>query len=375
MVNTVTHNMKKSGLIKNQFSIASSAIHIAALLCSIYFFASYIFTDLYYEDVTDIYFFPACLIVAVIFPLIFKDSKHNKSFTALAYTADLTARCFLCYILFLYSIKKIEGNMFSVSLHDLDTPLGMVSGFTLAWRFLGFNWKFDALIAASQIIIGFLLLFGRTKYLGALLSFLMFTFILSINVFIGIHIIVPVIVFALLSVYILRPVLYNLFSVLLLNQATAPVVQLSSAISAKSKKITRILLTAFILATTLVSLYNEKVFRSRFTVKSQLFGGWRSVTSITNPPDTRIIDKMYVEEANACVIKDDKGKLAYGNLILDTLHHEMSVTDESGQELIKGMYSIVGDTLNITKDQRWQFVRFSIMDKGHYADIYSFLNN
>ena len=134
---------------KTSTHITRIATGISVILVSLYFFISYIITDLYYEKFTDKYFFPFCLLIAITVPLFIGRLNKQTLVVFIDYTADVVARCFLCYILFLYSIIKIEGNMFSLNLHDLDMLLDSDSGFTLAWRFFGFNWKYNALIAAT----------------------------------------------------------------------------------------------------------------------------------------------------------------------------------------------------------------------------------
>lgn len=364
-------------MTKNPNNIISSAISTSVLMLCFYFFVTYFFTDLMYEDITDKYFLPFCFTISIATPLFLKSGSALLFFKSVHYAADITARYFLCYILFLYSIKKIVGNMFSLSLSALDAPLGATSGFTLAWRFFGFNWKFDLLIALSQIAIGLLLLYKKTVYAGALLSFLMFSFILSINVFIGIHIIVPVIAFVLLSLYILSPVIKSLYAVLVVNKATLPVLQPSLLVSSKTKRIVSMAGFLFITVTAAVSFYNENVLRRSYLNKSVLFGGWKQLPEslLMNKNDSvTAIDKIYFEEADGCVVKDIESKSSYATLNLDTMRHVLMIAGDDKKELIKGAYKIKGDTLIITsKNHLWKFEKFTILDKGNYGDVYSLL--
>ncbi|MBO6792699.1 MAG: hypothetical protein JJ895_02220 [Balneolaceae bacterium] len=85
--------------------------------------------------------------------------------------AEFIARLYACTMLSVYGLGKIMGGQFyqdgkipeSVAL----TPLAEVGSFDLAWTFFGYSFGYILFIGGSQVIGSLLLLFERTKILGA----------------------------------------------------------------------------------------------------------------------------------------------------------------------------------------------------------------
>lgn len=85
--------------------------------------------------------------------------------------AEFIARLYACTMLSVYGLGKIMGGQFyqdgkipeAVAL----TPLAEVGSFDLAWTFFGYSFGYILFIGGSQLIGSLLLLFERTKILGA----------------------------------------------------------------------------------------------------------------------------------------------------------------------------------------------------------------
>ena len=68
-----------------------------------------------------------------------------------------------------YGVPKLFGHFFDYQLSALDTPMGSVSDFELAWYFYGLNPWHELFAGIMEFVPGLLLFHRRTYYLGALL--------------------------------------------------------------------------------------------------------------------------------------------------------------------------------------------------------------
>lgn len=83
---------------------------------------------------------------------------------------ELGARVYVFIMLMQYGIGKIIGQQFyrkgKLPENIIDTTLGNVETFDLAWTFMGHSFYYILFIGLSQIIGSILLLFNKTKLLG-----------------------------------------------------------------------------------------------------------------------------------------------------------------------------------------------------------------
>lgn len=84
---------------------------------------------------------------------------------------DLIIRYVLGLIMFAYGLIKIVGSQFILPSSIYSSQLKELDGVTLTWAFLGFSSWFSILIGLFELIPALLLLFKRTKLLGAILLF------------------------------------------------------------------------------------------------------------------------------------------------------------------------------------------------------------
>ncbi len=84
---------------------------------------------------------------------------------------EFTARLYAATMLSVYGLGKLMGGQFYQDGNIPDTiattPLAEVGSFDLAWTFFGYSFGYILFIGGSQLIGAALLLFERTKILGA----------------------------------------------------------------------------------------------------------------------------------------------------------------------------------------------------------------
>ena len=85
---------------------------------------------------------------------------------------ELSMRVYLFLILNQYGIGKIIGQQFyrkgNLPKEIINTTLGNVETFDLAWTFMGHSFYYILFVGLSQIIGAWLLLFNKTKLLGVI---------------------------------------------------------------------------------------------------------------------------------------------------------------------------------------------------------------
>jgi hypothetical protein len=87
----------------------------------------------------------------------------------------------LFFILSLYAHTKVLRTQFRVPYVTLDTPLGDVSGYMLAWRFFGYSYGHELFVALGEWIGPALLLFWRTTTLGACITTVVMANVVVVN--------------------------------------------------------------------------------------------------------------------------------------------------------------------------------------------------
>lgn len=86
-----------------------------------------------------------------------------------ALAAMTVARLVLAPGMMPYGVSKLFLLQFQVAASAYAQPLGETPGTTLTWAFLGYSPVFQFLLGTFEIIPAILLLFARTRRLGALL--------------------------------------------------------------------------------------------------------------------------------------------------------------------------------------------------------------
>ena len=87
----------------------------------------------------------------------------------------------LSIIMMSYGIIKIFKIQFSLPSEVYNLSIGELDGVTLTWAFLGFSSWFSVLLGVFEFVPSALLLFTRTKLIGAVLLFPMLLTVFLIN--------------------------------------------------------------------------------------------------------------------------------------------------------------------------------------------------
>ncbi|MBX2840671.1 MAG: DoxX family membrane protein [Flammeovirgaceae bacterium] len=93
----------------------------------------------------------------------------EKSHPMITRIIETILRYSLGLIMVAYGLIKIMGIQFELSDSVYESPLKELDGVTLTWAFLGYSPFFSRFIGFLEFIPGAMLLFNRTKLIGAIL--------------------------------------------------------------------------------------------------------------------------------------------------------------------------------------------------------------
>ncbi len=104
---------------------------------------------------------------------------------------EIAARWYVFLMISVYGWAKLFGHQFyrrghlpeAVKLKTIET----LSGFDLAWAFFGYSYPYILFIGVSQVIGAILLLFNRTKLLGAAILIPVLLNIIVVDICFSIH--------------------------------------------------------------------------------------------------------------------------------------------------------------------------------------------
>ena len=155
-----------------------------------------------------------------------------------------------------YGIYKVfHLQMPSPFLYQLVQPLGEKSPMGLAWTFIGLSKGYSMFVGLAEVLAGVLLLFARTKTLGALLTMVVMINVAAMNIAFDIPVKIFSVTLVAMSLYIAWDDLGRLCSVLLWNRPTTPSVKPELFGSKRSKTVgivVKVLLIGYLFSTFLI---------------------------------------------------------------------------------------------------------------------------
>jgi hypothetical protein len=242
---------------------------------------------------------------------------------------------FLSFIFFGYGFAKVFGNQFSMFTFIADKPLSELNGFEWTWLYFSYSYVYGLFIAFSQFTGAILLVFNRTKYIGALLLVPVIVNIIFIDYcyHIGNDVKVISVFYLLVLVYILQPVLEPLFHLLVVKSATAG----SRLIQGNLKyAILKVLLVFAIIFNSF--FFNDKL-KMQEHFSQPVTGVWKTenvfINNKTYPGDEAndsVPNKIYFEKGGFCYIKYSKAddmencKIVSDSIYLNNDSHTLDFT-------------------------------------------------
>ncbi len=176
------------------------------------------------ENVLDYIYFVLVALAALAFAVIWSQLDRRRGDY---HSANGWLRVFVRYMLAIgllqYGLMKVFPTQFQAlfGLRRLMEPFGEFSPAGVLWNFMAISIPYTVFTGLIETLAAVLLLFRRTTTLGALLALAAMTNVLALDISYGVGARLTVTGFLLMSLFLLAPVLRNLISVVVWNQATA----------------------------------------------------------------------------------------------------------------------------------------------------------
>jgi hypothetical protein len=151
--------------------------------------------------------------------------RRRSNYETLLYWLVILLRYYVATFMISYGLAKIFKTQFAFpSLDRLHQSFGDSSPMGLLWTFMGYSIPYNVFTGLGEFIGGFLLLFRRTRLMGALITVVVMSHVAMLNFAYD----VPVKLFSLhllsMAIFIVVPDGKNVLNIFLFNKATKPVI-------------------------------------------------------------------------------------------------------------------------------------------------------
>lgn len=148
------------------------------------------------------------------------DRKRNN-YNKLATWFIIAVRYYLALMFLSYGFSKVIQTQFAYwSPMRLLTPYGHSSPMGLIWRMMGHSEWYNWFTGGGEVLAGYLLLFHRTRVLGAIVGFSVMINVAALNYCFDIPVKLASSHYTIMCLLLLIPNLKNLLNVMLFNKAT-----------------------------------------------------------------------------------------------------------------------------------------------------------
>lgn len=150
--------------------------------------------------------------------------RRQKSYRILNYYLSTALRYFLSFISFLYGTYKLFGiQMPQPTTAQLYTPFGNLNAMEMAWLHIGYSAPYQFFLGLIEVLLGVLLIYRRTTFLGVIMAFVVYVDVMVINFCYDISVKMFSTYLVLICIYLLLPYCKNLADFFIFNRAVSPI--------------------------------------------------------------------------------------------------------------------------------------------------------
>jgi hypothetical protein len=285
----------------------------------------------------------------------YKRTHYEK----LWYWFVIVLRYYLGIVLLTYGFIKIIQTQFPApSLETLLQPYGESTSMKLLWTFMGYSKAYNVFVGLAEAGAGMLLLFKRTRLMGALMSIAVMSNVVVLNFCYNIPVKLLSTHLLVISVILLLPDIKRLVAFFVLNKPIASVPLQPVYQSARGKAIYTILKTIIVggfLVFNILQVVGMQQQLAEFSKRSALYGIYDVQEFILNgdtlpalTTDTRRWKRMYIHHPGTISIQYMDGGSIYWSCQVDSLHHTMNLASIGSTVTTAYNYQINHDTLIMT---------------------------
>lgn len=280
--------------------------------------------------------------------------RKRKNYQLLCYTFFVFVRYYLAMQLLMYGFSKIfKWQFYLPEPNTLFTTLGNTSKDLLYWSTMGASRSYTMFTGIIEVLAGVLLLFKRTKLLGAVIAAAAMINIVMINFSFDISVKLYSCFLLLLCCIIIAPYSKKLFYFFVLDKKFEGEERKDVHYPRKKNSIyiiSKTLVIVFLFADALAVYFKTKNFNDDFAVRPLLHGAYEVKAFIkgndTLPPllsDTLRWKRMFIHRREYLIAQFMNDEMKDYKLEYDTGHRHLVLNGYDSSQIILG-YALPNDT-------------------------------
>lgn len=313
--------------------------------------------------------------------------RKRKNYDKVQYWVIVVFCYTLATTMFNYGLAKVfPGQFLEPSLYKLDQPLGESSPMGLAWTFMGYSRGYTIFSGVAECLGGFLLLFRRTRLLGALVCATVMINIVALNFCYDICVKLYSSHLLLTALFLTMPDMKRLLRFFILQQPVPATTQYYPAFTSRWKRyvfngIRYVVVVWMLWYAVKMGIYIDRSAQPWLT-KGAVYGSYEvtnfsslSTDALTIKPGASLSVKktrspwrtLYFEKGNQLLISDHDG-LTGATFAADTVTHILKWRAREDTDSVHMHYTFNGDmmTLKGTIGADSVLVNLRKKDTDHY---------
>lgn len=247
------------------------------------------------------------------------------------YSISLTiASFYLSLILFKYGLDKLFKVQFNQPEPNLlYTPLGMLDKDILFWSTMGTSRAYNLFMGCMETLPAILLLFQRTRTLGAFIATGVMINVVAINFSFDISVKLFSTFLLFLALFISWRGIKQLFELFMLKKEVKPAISTTNLGTIKNYKLIKSLLVILILAEAFYPHLKSGNFNDDNSPRPLLHGVYEVINDAKRPNHTAI-KRVFIHRDGYLIFQDENDQMIDYRLEIDPLKNEMYVSDYYG---------------------------------------------
>lgn len=261
--------------------------------------------------------------------------KLNETFRAkmIASIASI-ASIYLSFILFKYGFDKLFKTQFYLPEPNLlYTPLGNLDKDILFWSTMGSSYSYNIFMGCMEILPAILLLFQRTRILGAFIASGIMINVVAINFSFDISVKLFSSFLLLLALFISWKGIRQIFELFILKKNVKPAISSANFSQYKNYYWIKSLVVLFVLAEALFPYLNSGYFNDDEDKRPFLHGAYEVLKDANNHYEASI-KKVFIHRDGYLIFQDKKDQMTDYKLSVDQNKQKMHLTDYNGKTII-----------------------------------------
>ncbi len=256
----------------------------------------------------------------------------NKS-ALIINTTRLLITYFLAFVLVKYGIDKVfKAQFYLPEPNILYSTFGNLSKDILFWSTIGTSRFYNIAIGCTEILMGTLLIFSKTRTIGLLLTILSFLHILIINLGFDISVKTFTLLLILMAIFTVYPSLKQIL-IFFTHQKSArlSIIELNFFKSKKLELTVKILITCFLLGSIFLPYYQTGNYNDDEQKRPFLHGAYEITQMIVNNDTLKQIDftykKIFIHRKSFLIFQKKNDEMEDFYLKIDSIKKQIELFD------------------------------------------------